>query len=197
MATALTHAMVAVALAKAATSRPLPARFWLAGIACAILPDIDVMGYRWGIHEGGLLGPRGLTHSLFFAALLAALVVILLFRETKRFSWRGCVLWLYFAVVTASHGVLQAMSDGGQGVAFFAPFNDKRYFLPWRPLSVAPIGRDLFGQWGLAALVNELAWVWAPVVTVTALIAACRWTVRWLVAWRRGQALDPSGVNWG
>ena len=69
MATALTHAMIAVALAKAATSRPLPLKFWVAGVACSILPDVDVIGYRWGIHEGDLLGHRGLTHSLFFASL--------------------------------------------------------------------------------------------------------------------------------
>ena len=27
---------------------------------------------------------------------------------------------------------------GGLGVAFFSPFSNARYFLPWRPIRVAP-----------------------------------------------------------
>nr|HRC76832.1 rhodanese-like domain-containing protein [Kouleothrix sp.] len=32
------------------------------------------------------------------------------------------------------HGVLDAMTDGGLGVAFFAPFSATRYFFPFRPI---------------------------------------------------------------
>ena len=32
------------------------------------------------------------------------------------------------------------MTDGGLGVAFFAPCDEMRYFLPWRPVMVSPIG---------------------------------------------------------
>jgi hypothetical protein len=40
----------------------------------------------------------------------------------------------YFFVVTASHGALDAMTDGGLGIAFFAPFDNTRYFFPFRPI---------------------------------------------------------------
>src|SRR5262249_36783612 len=45
----------------------------------------------------------------------------------------------YFFVVTASHGVLDAMTDSGLGVAFFAPFEPTRYFFPFRPLPTFPM----------------------------------------------------------
>lgn len=34
---------------------------------------------------------------------------------------------------------LLRLTDGGLGVAFFSPFDNKRYFLPWRPIRVSPI----------------------------------------------------------
>ncbi len=43
-----------------------------------------------------------------------------------------------------SHGVLDAMTTGGEGVAFFAPFDNSRYFLPWREIKVSPIGAAKF-----------------------------------------------------
>jgi inner membrane protein len=48
-------------------------------------------------------------------------------------------LFTYLFLATASHGVLDAMTDGGLGVAFFSPFDNRRYFLPWRPIVVSPI----------------------------------------------------------
>jgi hypothetical protein len=36
------------------------------------------------------------------------------------------------------------MTDGGLGAAFFAPFDNKRYFLPWRPIQVSPISVHRF-----------------------------------------------------
>src|SRR6267378_8050335 len=47
-------------------------------------------------------------------------------------------LWRFFFLATASHGLLDAMTNGGLGVAFFAPFCDTRYFLPWQPIVVSP-----------------------------------------------------------
>jgi hypothetical protein len=40
------------------------------------------------------------------------------------------MLIAHFSFVTASHGMLDAMTDGGLGVAFFAPFDNARYFFP-------------------------------------------------------------------
>ena len=60
------------------------------------------------------------------------------------------------------------MTDGGLGVAFFAPFNNYRYFLPWRPIRVSPIalGR-FFTERGLVVLKSELIWIWLPAIVLT------------------------------
>ena len=81
-------------------------------------------------------------------------------------------LWCYLFLATASHGVLDAMTDGGIGVAFWAPFDAGRYYLPWRPIVVSPLGiRRFFSAWGLAVLASEALWVWLP----AALFAALAW----------------------
>jgi inner membrane protein len=70
--------------------------------------------------------------------------------------------------VMASHGILDALTRGGEGVAFFAPFDDTRYFFPWRPVRVSPIGLDFFGRAGLGVLASELLWLWLPAGVVLA-----------------------------
>ena len=69
----------------------------------------------------------------------------------------------FFFLVTASHGVLDAITDDGLGIAFFSPFSNTRYFLPWRPLRVSPIGIARFiSPWGLEVIKRELLWLWLP-----------------------------------
>src|SRR5205823_12908227 len=82
---------------------------------------------------------------------------------------------LFFAV-TAAHPILDAMTNGGLGVAFFAPFENSRYFLPWRPVEVSPIGvRAFFTARGLAVLHSEFLWIWIP----SAVWMAAVWLIHW------------------
>jgi inner membrane protein len=78
----------------------------------------------------------------------------------------GAAAPLVFGVVflcTASHGVLDAMTTGGMGVAFFSPFSNHRYFFPWRVIEVAPISvRRFISERGIAVLMSELTRVWLP-----------------------------------
>lgn len=141
---------------------------------CSVIPDLDVIGFDFGIRYGDFWGHRGFTHSIVFVALLAAAAVAIAFRiappSIGRFS-----LWLYFFLATASHGLLDAMTDGGLGVAFFAPFDNRRYFLPWTPIRVSPIGIGrFFTARGVAVIQTELLWIWIPV----ALLAASAWIIR-------------------
>jgi inner membrane protein len=132
-------------------------------VVCAMLPDADVIGFGFGIRYGDFLGHRGFTHSLVFAALTGLLVA------------RGKpVLTIYFALVTASHGVLDAMTNGGLGIAFFSPFDTTRYFFPWRPIAVSPIGARFFSERGMNVLLSELGWIWLP----SFLVAAAAWLWR-------------------
>jgi inner membrane protein len=48
------------------------------------------------------------------------------------------------------------MTDGGRGVALLWPFTVHRYFLPWRPIPVAPIGIAFFSGPGMRVAAVEL-----------------------------------------
>ncbi len=98
-----------------------------------MIPDVDVIGFQFGIRYGDFWGHRGFTHSLVFAAILATVAIAVgFYGETQGVN--RAVLWVYFFLATASHGLLDAMTNGGLGVAFFSPFDNRRYFLPWRPM---------------------------------------------------------------
>ena len=143
-------------------------RFWYLAVLCSILPDVDVLGFSVGIRYGDLWGHRGMTHSLLFAAVVAVLMAARL-RSAAGQRWK---LILLLFVITASHGVLDAMTDGGIGIAFFAPFDAERYYLPWQPIAVSPIGvRRFLTSRGVVVLVSEARWVWLP----SLLVAAVGW----------------------
>lgn len=168
MASAFTHAAVGAAIGAAFHRKGDGARFWILGCLCAALPDVDAIGFFAGIPYASVFGHRGFTHSLLFAVLLACILTGWLFKR----DWR---IGLYLFLVTASHGVLDAMTNGGLGVGFFIPFNDGRYFLPWRPVAVSPIGvSKFFHGRGLAVMASELKWVWLPASLFAAAVVAGR-----------------------
>ena len=155
----LTHPAVPLALGVAYGQRYVSRRLLLAGVGASILPDIDSLGLRLGIPYEHALGHRGFSHSILFALLLAASAALLY--RTLRASPSAA-----FAVVLiscASHGLLDALTNGGLGVAFLSPFSNHRYFLPWRPIAVSPLDIDLFfSAWGLRVLHSEALCVWLP-----------------------------------
>jgi inner membrane protein len=176
MASALSHAVTALSIGTCFYRPQIPKRVWVAGAVCSVLPDIDVVGFRFGIHYGDFWGHRGFTHSLVFAAVLAGVVTIVLTRHSMA-GIRLLPLFAYLLLATASHGVLDAMTNGGLGVAFFSPFNNHRYFLPWRPIRVSPISvHRFFSGRGFAVLQSELLWVWVPAILFAGLVLACKRT---------------------
>jgi len=137
-----------------------------------------VIGSLFGICYGDFWGHRGFTHSLLFAALLASIVMLTGFRRAAP-GLSQLPMWIYFFLATASHGLLDAMTDGGLGVAFFSPFDNHRYFLPWTPIRVSPIGVGrFFTDRGLVVLQSEFLWIWVP----AALLAFSAWLIRRRVA---------------
>jgi inner membrane protein len=165
MPSSFSHAIAAVALGRAYTTRALPLRFWVLAVGCALAPDLDIVGARFGIHYNDLLGHRGLTHSFLFAIVLSGLVVLLGFRKPVNGVSR-LALFVFFFLATASHGILDAMVDGTLGVAFFGPFTPERYFLPWRPIVSSPIGWAFFSYAGATVIMNEFVWLWVPSLIV-------------------------------
>lgn len=161
MASLFSHVAAAGAIGQAAPEQYRKDwRFWYMAALCSCLPDVDVAGFRFGIHYEDLWGHRGLTHSVLFAAALGTLAAARFRPDWKRGGWKLAAL---FAVIAASHGFLDAFTNGGHGVAFFSPFDATRYFFPWTPIEVSPIGASrFFSPRGLAVILSELRWVWLP-----------------------------------
>ncbi len=92
-------------------------------------------------------------------------------------SWSdvsGGKLGSYLFLATVLHGLLDALTDGGLGVAFFSPLDQTRYFFPVRPIHVSSMSmRDLLGPHGLTVLANEFLWVWVP----CGLVAVVLWWI--------------------
>ena len=176
MPTVITHAVAAMALVAAFPPRVVPRRLLWMGAACSMLPDLDVLGLLLGIPYGSLLGHRGLTHSLAFAACVAG-VAYLAARLRPASDRPSGWVWLYLFLATASHGALDACTNGGLGVAFFSPFDPTRHFGAFTPIAVSPIGARFFSARGLAVLRSEFLWVWLPSLAFAAAAVAIRRTV--------------------
>src|ERR1051325_5699537 len=138
------HVAIGLTAARSGAERPRwPALlFWS---ALSLFPDIDVAGFLRGVPYGAPWGHRGATHSLAFAVAggvvtgLAARVL-----GTRWFTRPPAQVALFATVVLASHGLLDSLTDGGLGAALLWPFSLTRFFAPWQPIPVAPIGADFF-----------------------------------------------------
>jgi inner membrane protein len=174
VASAFSHAVAALSIGTCFYRPRVPKGVWAAGVVCSIIPDLDVLGFRFGIRYGDFWGHRGFTHSLLFAAVLAGAIVVVGLRRDGYVIGRF-PLFAYLFLATASHGVLDAMTNGGLGVAFFSPFDNPRYFLPWRPIRVSPIAvTRFFSPRGYAVLQSELLWIWLPAGLFAAFALALR-----------------------
>lgn len=168
------HVVVGAAIAAihgagvAATPRQTVLRFlWFP--ALAMVPDLDVVGFKFGVAYADEWGHRGASHSIVFAVALG------LFLSLPTAKGLGAkLLPTAIAVVAAlvSHGLIDSLTDGGLGPALFWPFDDDRHFAPWRPIPVAPIGRAFLSARGLHCAVVEIG-VFLPL-----LIGAVFWNRR-------------------
>jgi inner membrane protein len=166
MPTVMSHAVVGLTLGTLGAFPRRRRAFWLASALLPVLPDLDVFGRAVGIAFYSPWGHRGASHSFAAAAVVGVVAALLLHR---RLGARPAPLAVYFALITASHGVLDALTDGGPGVAFFAPFDGTRYFFPWRPVPVSPLASSFFGEWGWRVFRAELAMIWLPAGSVALL----------------------------
>lgn len=140
MATFITHSLFGAGAAYAISQpQQLSRRFIVLSTFCQWVPDVDTLTYLLPLAETHPLGHRGFTHSVFFACILAFVIVRLFYRQftpVHRQYW-GLSLWFFLA--TLSHGLLDALVDSKLGVAFFCPFDTQRYVFTWRPLLDVPI----------------------------------------------------------
>ena len=153
----------------------MPVRFWVLAAICGALPDIDAIGHMLGVRYESLWGHRGMMHSILFALIVGVAIATLAFSNVERFSGTWWRLATFFFIATISHSVLDAMTTGGLGVAFFSPFDTTRYFFPFRPIEVSPIGIGaFFSKWGVRVLLSEFIWVWLPLLAITGITMLLR-----------------------
>jgi len=125
----------------------------LAFSALSLAPDLDVIAFRFGIPYPAPFGHRGAAHSILAALVLASVAAFATPLTAE--GWTRSRLWLLCAVVAVSHGLLDTLTDGGLGIALFWPFSNRRYFAPWTPIPVAPIGARMFTPRGVRVVVIE------------------------------------------
>jgi len=146
---------IAVGLAAARAYRgagPPPWTSMALWSALSLLPDADVVGFALGVQYGDPWGHRGATHSLTFSAAVGLAIGLV----APRFRLPAARTALTAILVLASHAALDSMTDGGLGCALLWPFDLTRYFAPWRPIPVAPIGLAFFTPDGGTVTLIEL-----------------------------------------
>lgn len=181
MPTIFTHVAVPLALGLALGRKALSPRLVAAGAFVSILPDFDTVAFKLGIAYADQFGHRGASHSLAIAlavGLLGAMVAPWL-RTTRGRAF------CFLAFCTASHPLLDALTSGGLGVALLWPWSHERFFAPWRPIAVSPIGAGFFSARGVAVLWSELQWVWLPCAMLALQWAAIRKHVVERRVWRQ------------
>lgn len=130
----------------------------LAGF-CAFAPDLDVVTFHFGISYTSVWGHRGWTHSLSFALGLGILIAWLFYR--KESDWWKMAIW--FVLSTASHPLLDMLTNGGLGCALWWPLSEERHFFSFRPIQVSPLEvRSFLGKYGLRVLMSEALWIGVP-----------------------------------
>lgn len=125
--------------------------------ALSLLPDADVIGFAMGVQYGDPWGHRGATHSLTLALGLGAAIGV----AAPRLKLSRSRAWAIASIVLTSHALLDTMTDGGLGCALFWPVDLTRYFAPWRPIPVAPIGLAFLSPAGLFISLVEVV-LFAP-----------------------------------
>lgn len=169
MATVFTHSFVGYTLSQLA---PESVRkngkfiFWMCFLP--IVPDFDYLGWVLNVPYGGVWGHRGLTHSILFSFAISALALA---KMGKPYQIN---IACFLGISAVSHGVLDAMTNGGLGVAFFSPYSLTRYFFSWRPIEVSPIGIRFLSWRGLVVIINEMQWIWTPGLILLARSAITR-----------------------
>ncbi len=167
------HTLAAITIGKSYPKKICSWKFFILGILCATLADIDVIAFKLGIPYGNAFGHRGFTHSILFAVILGVSITFIFYGKNF-LSKKGLVLISFFTLCAISHDILDAMTNGGLGIGFFIPWDEARYFLPWRPIEVSPIGIRHFSEKAVRIIKNEMIWIGIPCLVYFLIMSVMR-----------------------
>lgn len=147
------HLAIGLAAARVTERRdgPGPWTWSFLLVVLSLLPDADVIAFRLGIPYGAPFGHRGAFHSLAFAAIVG----LALWPLARAMRLPAVFVAVTGALVMATHGLLDTLTDGGKGIALLWPLTHERFFAPWRPIPVAPIGSRILSAAGLKLVAWE------------------------------------------
>lgn len=169
MPTIISHPAVPLAIGCALGAKVISPRLLTLGVLGAALPDLDVIAFRFGVPYEAALGHRGVSHSLVFAVIIAALTVVFF----KFFRTKPIRAFCFMCISVGSHGVLDTFTNGGHGVALLWPWSSNRYFAPYQPIEVSPLSiSGFFSDRGLVVLQSELTCVWLPALVIASVLIA-------------------------
>jgi inner membrane protein len=159
MASLFAHAAIPL-IAKGTSER----RQTITLLALSMWPDLDWLGLAFEVRPNEMLGHRGVTHSLLAAMVSAAIAAIVLRSRSQKD-------WLFLFGVAASHGLVDTITAGDVGVAWFAPLSNVRLSLPIIPS--CPMGLDEWlGPFGVLTLANEILYIVLPLALVVGFVRA-------------------------
>lgn len=159
MPSLITHLAVPVAARIGLGRKIINSRLLVLCSAASILPDADVIAFKFGISYASQWGQRGFMHSILFAVCIALFSICL----SGFLKSRKSLIFATVLLSAVSHPLLDAFTDGGLGVALYWPFSDNRIFFPWHPIKVSPISiRRFLSEKGVLVLRSEFVWVWLP-----------------------------------
>jgi inner membrane protein len=140
----------------AATHHPKRRRYlaFLLFAAFSLLPDADLILVAFGGHDSGAVGHRGASHSLV-TALMVGVGCGLFARRMGMPALRTAIA---ITVAVGSHGLLDALGEGGRGIPLLWPFSDHRFMSPWRVLPDAPRVEDYLSHDGVVSLIAEFCY---------------------------------------
>lgn len=175
MPTILTHPAVPLAMGLGLGQQVISRRLLAVGILASILPDLDVVAFRFGVAYAHQMGHRGISHSIFFALVLALLAGVV---GPWLKASRGIAVGFVF-LSAVSHPLLDMITNGGLGVALWWPISDQRLFASWQVIEVSPLRLSRFwGSRGITVLWSELKWVWGPACGLALLLWGGRLSAR-------------------
>jgi inner membrane protein len=167
VASFFSHPAFPVALLLSRKEKFLSRKLFFLCVILTCLPDADVIAFRFGIPYSSQWGHRGFTHSIAFSLLTA--LVCMLFSEKLGNSKKTVFFAAFLSVL--SHSIFDAFTNGGLGVAFLWPMDHSRYFFPWHPMEVSPIGvKGFLSRRGLVVLLSEFIWIWIPCLSLSVLL---------------------------
>lgn len=93
-----------VAIASCLGSRIVSGRLLAAAALASVLPDADVVGFKFGVPYEHMFGHRGFSHSIAFAVIIGRFGIFV----APKLNVSRVVAFFVLLVSTLSHGLLDA-----------------------------------------------------------------------------------------